>query len=71
MRRIALVVFLLPMALLVAPSPALATVSCHTITATGTGSGAPAEPGLSDPAGSFTERVSGSICVDLAANGRS
>jgi hypothetical protein len=163
MRRIALVVFLLPLALLVVPSPALATVSCHTITATGTGSGAPAEPGdpanlvrtqaqltdaglvqgttaaaftitgvtdtgftfagpltvttnrgmvrvdltgtldvttgqfsasgpiaaatgklsgatgsltlsgvqLTDPAGSFTETVSGSICVDLAANGRS
>ena len=164
MRRLALVVFLLPLALLVAPNPALATVSCHTVTATGTGSAAPAEPGdppnlvrtqaqltdagllqgttaaaftitggtatgftfagpltvttnrgtvtldltgtldvttgqfsasgpivaatgklsgatgsltlsgvqdLTDPAGSFTETVSGSICVDLAANGRS
>ena len=44
MRRIALV-FLLPLALLVVPSPALAAESCHAITATGTGSGAPAEPG--------------------------
>jgi hypothetical protein len=26
---------------------------------------------LTDPAGSFTETVSGSICVDLATNGRS
>ena len=164
MRRIALVVFLLPLALLVGPSPALASVSCHTITASGMGSGAAVEPGdppnlvctrarladagllqgttaaaftitgvtdtgfafagpltvttnrgtvtlslsgtldvttgqfsasgpivaatgklsgatgsltlsgvqdLTDPAGSFTETVSGSICVDLAANGRS
>jgi hypothetical protein len=164
MRRIALVVFLLPLALLVVPTSALATVSCHTVTATGAGSGAPAEPGdppnlvrtraqltdagllegttaaaftitgvtdtgfafsglltvttnrgtvtvdltgtldvttgqfsasgpivaatgklsgatgsltlagvqdVTDPAGSFTETVSGSICVDLAANGRS
>ena len=45
MRRIAFVVFLLPLALLVVPNPALAAVSCHIITATGTGSGAPAEPG--------------------------
>jgi len=45
MRRIALVIFLLPLALLVVPSPAMAGVSCHTVTATGTGSGAPAQPG--------------------------
>jgi hypothetical protein len=164
MRRIALVIFLLPLGLLVAPSPALASASCHRITATGTGSGAPAQPGdppnlvrtqaqlsdagllqgttaaaftitgltstgftfagpltvsanrgtvtldltgtldvttgqfsgsgpivastgklsgatgsltlsgvqdLTDPAGSFTETVTGSICVDLAGNGTS
>jgi len=164
MRRFVFVVWLLPLALLVVPSPALAAESCRAINATGMGSGAPAEPGdppnlvrtqaqladagllqgttaaaftitgvtdtgitfagpltittnratvlvdltgtldvttgqfvgsgpivaatgklsgatgsltlsgvqdLTDPAGSFTETVSGSICVDLAANGRS
>jgi hypothetical protein len=45
MGRIALVIFLLPLALLVVPSSAMAGVSCHTVTATGTGSGAPARPG--------------------------
>jgi hypothetical protein len=45
MRRIALVIFLLPLALLVAPGPALASVSCHGMSATGTGTGAPARPG--------------------------
>ena len=45
MRRIALVVMLLPLALLVVPSPAMAAESCRAINATGMGSGAPAEPG--------------------------
>ena len=45
MRRIALVVMLLPLALLVVPSPAVAAESCRAINATGMGSGAPAEPG--------------------------
>jgi hypothetical protein len=44
MRRIVLV-FLLPLALLVVPSPAAAAESCRAINATGMGSGAPAEPG--------------------------
>jgi len=44
MRRIALVVFLLPLAVLVVPNPALAAESCHAINATGMGSSAPAEP---------------------------
>ena len=45
MRRIALVALLLPLALLVVPSPAVAAESCRAINATGMGSGAPAEPG--------------------------
>ena len=45
MRRIALAVLLLPLALLVMPSPAVAAESCRAINATGMGSGAPAEPG--------------------------
>ena len=45
MRRFAFVVLLLPLALLVVPSPAVAAESCRAINATGMGSGAPAEPG--------------------------
>jgi hypothetical protein len=45
MRRTALVAFLLPLALLAVPGPAVAAKSCRAISATGTGSGAPAEPG--------------------------
>jgi len=47
MRRIALLVFLLPLTLLVVPSPAVSAESCRAINAIGLGSGAPAEP--SDP----------------------
>ena len=45
MRRFVFVVWLLPLALLVVPSPAVAAESCRAINATGMGSGAPAEPG--------------------------
>jgi hypothetical protein len=45
MHHTVLVVFLLPLALLVVPSQAVAAESCRAINATGTGSGAPAEPG--------------------------
>jgi hypothetical protein len=81
MRRTAFIVFLLPLALLVLPSPALAAQSCRAISATGMGSGAPAEPsdppglsfapGPSWPTPAFTETVNGSICVDLGAHGSS
>ena len=49
MRRTAFIVCMLPLALLVGPSPAVATESCRAISATGMGSSAPAEPG--DPPG--------------------
>ena len=45
MRRFVFVVWLLPLALLVVPSPAVAAESCRAINATGMGSGAPAKPG--------------------------
>jgi len=55
MRRTAFIVFLLPLALLVVPSPAVAAESCRAINATGVGSGAPTEPG--DPPGLVRTRA--------------
>lgn len=49
MRRVAVLVLLLPLLLLVQAGPARAGVSCHQINATGTGQGAP--PRTDDPQG--------------------
>jgi hypothetical protein len=55
MRRTAFIVFLLPLALLLVSSPAVAAESCRAINATGVGSGAPTEPG--DPPGLVRTRA--------------